>query len=215
MKTTMKKLANETIAYFYDDEFGVIVRALFAGLGRKDTPQWVNITPGMQSQTLAHMQRDDLYGHWHLLAVDGEQVSECNLVRMLLAVMNSPSTGDLAFDLPAPVFQLEQFGVRLSHEDVFRLHVSIYRSQLYGSTSERNHFTVYDSSNQRMLGGVDEFDELSDLIHWLSLLFAVLRSAGVNLVTVLHISPEMEKLLQEECSNYTREFDHISVTTNN
>lgn len=210
----MKKLAHETMAYFFDDECGTVVRALFAGLGSKDTPLWVNITPGMLSQTLAQMRRAEGYGRWHLLAVDGEQVSECCLVRMLLAVMNSPSTGDLATDLPAPILQLEQFGVRLSHESVFRLHVYIYRSQLFGSTSERNHFTVYDSSNQRMLGGVDEFDELSDIIHWLSLLFAVLRSAGVNLETVLHISPEMEKLLQEECCNYTREFDHISVTTN-
>ena len=212
----MKKPANETIAYFYDDESGVIVRALFAGLGSKGTPQWVNITPGMESQTLAEMQRVDGYGRWNLLAVDGDQVSECNLVRMLLAVMNSPSTGHLATDLPAPILQLERFGVPLSHESVFRLHVCIYRSQLYGSTSVRNHFTVYDSSNLRMLGGVDEFDELSPIIHWLSLLFAVLRSAGVNLESVLHISPEMERLLQqEECYNYARaEFDHISVTTN-
>ena len=37
MKTTMKKSANETIAYFYDDESGTVVRALFAGLGSKDT----------------------------------------------------------------------------------------------------------------------------------------------------------------------------------
>ena len=205
----MKILANETIAYFYDNENGAIVRALFAGLDRNVTPQWVNITPGMEPQTLAEMQRVDGYGRWNLLAVEGEEVSECNLLRMLLAVMNSPFSGDLAADLPAPLLQLERFGVRLSHEGVYRLHASIYRSKKFGSTSVRNHFIVYDPSYLHMLGGVDDFDEVSDIVYWLSLLFAVLRSAGVDLDTWLHISPEMERLLQEECPSYTHEFDHI------
>ena len=209
----MNNLQNETIAYFYDDECGTLVRALFAGLDTEDKPQWVNITPGYDPQTLNEMSRIDGYGTWLMLAMEGEKISPRQLTKVLLSVMNNPGMGVIEKELHEVVHQLEQFGVRIATQDILSLNVEIYRSEKFGSTKgERNHFMVHTTNPDRLLGGVDEFDVLSDIISWLKTLFDALRAAGVSLSTKLIVSNKLEKQLQDECPCYAIFFDKITIT---
>lgn len=184
-------------AIFYDRNKD-LVRCQFAGMNEKGEPNWLVIEQGKATVTLAETERkENCNQHYRLLCLEGEEVSELTLMRILCSFIQREieGWGSMADDISTFMNDMVKHRVVWNKENVclrFRISQDFEHEGKYYLSITQGVGGVY-------LGVVEEITDLDQLLELIDEFCCILEdSAHIEKVyRIADISGVDEELLSE------------------
>ena len=184
-------------AIFYDRNKD-LVRCQFAGMNEKGEPNWLVIEQGKATVTLAETERkENCNQHYRLLCLEGEEVSELTLMRILCSFIQREieGWGSMADDISTFMNDMVKHRVEWNKENVclrFRISQDFEHEGKYYLSITQGVGGVY-------LGVVEEITDLDQLLELIDEFCCILEdSAHIEKVyRIADISGVDEELLSE------------------
>ncbi|MBR5394423.1 MAG: hypothetical protein IK144_04975 [Bacteroidaceae bacterium] len=183
-------------AFLYDSLCGIVYRCMYAGIDDNGHAQWVNITPGEETEMLenipAGLDLDDT--RLCMLAMDGELAQSRMVAKVLAKVLMCP-VGEVGADMAYCMRRMQQNGLVWDHKPL-ELGVKVFENTPGGRRKGKYTFWLGDNfSDCSIYIQVDGFDNLTDIFRMIRLYFITLETAAdINITKkYLCISSELKK----------------------
>lgn len=193
-------------AIFYDRNKDLI-RCQFAGMNEKGEPNWLMIEQGKPTETLAETERkENCNQHYRLLCLEGEEVGEPTLMRILCSFIQREieGWGSMEDDICTFMNDMVKHRVVWNKENVclrFRINQDYEHEGKYYLSITQGVGGVY-------LGAVEEITDLDQMLELIDEFCCILEdSAHIEKVyRIADISGVDEELLSE---NLLSRFDRV------
>lgn len=193
-------------AVFYD-RYCDLVRCQFAGMNEKGKPEWLIIEQGKPTVTLAETEREEHRdNHYRLLCLEGEEVSELTLIRILCSFIQREIEGWGAMDDDICTFMNDMVKHRVEwNKENVCLRFRICRDYEHEG---KYYLSITQGVGGVYLGAVEEITDLDELLELIDDFCCVLEdNAHIEKVyRIADISGVDEELLSE---NLLGRFDRI------
>lgn len=149
-------------AIFYD-RYCDLVRCQFAGMNEKGEPNWLVIEQGKPTKTLTDTEKEDHRDYrYRLLCVEGEEVNELTLLRILCSMIQGELEGwrKLSDDILRFMKDMTKHRVEWNRENIclrFRISQGFDEKGKY-------YVSVNNGANDQFLGAVGEVTDLDQLL---------------------------------------------------